>query len=173
MTSLIRPISEQYAAIAGMPRPGEDANDTERRRRKQAIDAQWKQLRCAQRTALEAFAELNGWRAAKTAFSPEQLVKGAPGSRVGWTYDSSLFDHGEYLRAVEKPYRPVAIVAHLYGDNRDQTRAGALALRLIAHFPPFAKASWYYPGRCVVVCYTRPDTEVKWLPEQIKGPDTK
>lgn len=83
----------------------------------------------------------------------------------------SVMDHPEFYYAVRNGKRrpePVAIVAHLYHGNDpaatlEAAERWAASVGLIVHTHPDPHGSWYWPGRCLVVCYTNPNVEhVNW-----------
>jgi hypothetical protein len=122
----------------------------------------------------QAFANLNGWRLTNAEFTTRVLAtsKVHAGSGRHWdegrsadSYQHEFMDHAEFFRESAKPYRAAAIVAHLYNCEAD-VHSWALERGLHAHVPPRLKASWYYPGATLIVCYTRPHVIVRWLPEQ-------
>ena len=119
----------------------------------------------------QAWAKLNGWHEARHQFTAKALIERKVFSHDWRDIDhghgaTRTIDHGEYFRLPIRPYFSVAIVAHLYGHAADAI-AWARENGMVAHMPPVPGASWYYPARCIVVCYTRLDiTTVQWLPEQ-------
>jgi hypothetical protein len=76
-----------------------------------------------------------------------------------------LFDHAEFFT---QGRRPAAIVAHVYDDEViEDATAFARQHGIAVQQPPQALASWYYPGQTTLLCYTRANTRVNWLPEQL------
>lgn len=129
----------------------------------------WEKTQEARFVACSAWAALNGWKRGR-GFTVDALVRNMPhGGKgfPGWLHGEEIdfFDHADWFRLPTNPYRAVAICAHLY-DSADKARAWAASRGLTMHMPPVPNASWYFPGACTMVCYTRPETTVLWLPEQ-------
>jgi hypothetical protein len=135
-----------------------------------------RKLRELQTAAASKFASLNGWQTTRREFSLETLrdhkMHGGWGGNWGrgQQLPHEFFDHREFFRDREKPYRAAAIVAHNYPnrETNDEQAAAEHAFAaehgLVAHHPPRPRASWYYPGSARLVCYTRPGVAVTWLP---------
>lgn len=112
----------------------------------------------ARERVVQAFAEKRGWRVSRRIFTLRQMRVGAPHRRVTDFFlnsDPQLFAHPYYFRHTERPYRPAAIVAHLYRSESDTPSivAEAALLGLRAERLPFSW--WYPPNGCLAVCYTR------------------
>ncbi len=133
-------------------------------------------LRELQTAVAREFASLNGWQPTRREFSLETLrdhkMHGGGGYENWRPLPHEFFDHPEFFRDREKPYRAAAIVAHNY-PNRETSDEQAAAEQvfaaehgLVAHHPPNPRTSWYYPGSTRLVCFTRPGIAVTWLPEQ-------
>lgn len=158
--TVIQDLAEVHRGYSVTPRDFR----TERR-----LNAQRQELRNA---AMNAFAELNGWRRTDRVFSTKVLAAGKchDGHGHDWNLAEHEFeDHAEHYRERGNPYRSAAILAHLYNHAADVEGWGR-AKGLQAHVPPLRMASWYFPDRCLVVAYTRPGVTVRWLPEQEAGP---
>jgi hypothetical protein len=162
--------------------------DNARRNRNAAIFGSWRANEESRRKvqlmleAATAFGALNEWRMAPHAFSLTALrdhkVRDAQCGGVFNGYDAGFVDHPQWFREIKRPYRAAAIVAHLYGpgDVSDWAASarvdmGTWAARngLTAHVPTDTWASWYFPGVCLLVVYTRPGVVIQWLPEQCAG----
>ena len=109
----------------------------------------------AKARAIDAFAQERGWNVARSSFSIEQLVAGRPGrTRADYAsgFGTRTFDHPNWFRARTRPYRPAAIVVHVYAKNYDDCYAAAAERGLI--FEPL-EGSWHYPGGCLAGLYRR------------------
>jgi hypothetical protein len=82
----------------------------------------------------------------------------------GWKHE--LFDHAVYFREMLSPYRPVAIVGQPYDTSEAKAHAMATEIGLVLHVPPNLTASWWYPGDTRFFVFTRPNTNVSFLPDQ-------
>jgi hypothetical protein len=129
--------------------------------------------RCAVRTldelqtkASARFAAEHGLVRTRKSFSLRQLRDGSWSTLWGMnraedeysTYygDARILDHTEYYRDPHRPYRPAAIVAHLYGSSVGDVEAGCKSAA--AHYNlrfVVLPWSWYYPERCTAVAYFR------------------
>lgn len=98
-------------------------------------------------------------------FSPKTLARGGIQSHDYFENDISYFDHYEFFREIDKPFRAGAIVVHLYGPT-NPAYSFARDVGLDVHVPPVSKASWYWPGRANIVCYTRPGRVISWFDTQ-------
>lgn len=131
----------------------------------------WRQRRIARGQLLELqariiteFAVPRSWRLAGRPFTVGQLTAGPACScfphecieRRHGTYWSVL-DHGTYFRLPDPPYRPASVVSHLYVQNGSITAIAecrAIAERCGLRFE-MLPWSWYNPGRCIAVLFTR------------------
>lgn len=122
------------------------------------------------RQAAHAFAALNGWRVT-SVFPVKTLVRGgihAARNEPHWLdHDYDLFDHPIYFREAQRPYRTAAIVGQPYGTSPEDACSRAFDLSLETHDAPNLTASWWFPGQTRFYCFTRPGTQVWFLPEQI------
>jgi hypothetical protein len=120
------------------------------------------------RLVSDAWGDLNGLLRAHSRFSYIALA----GGRVRDGRDlienpQEYFDHAEFFRWPKTPYRAAAIVAHLYDTTPAKAADYATEVGLQTHVPPIPRASWYYPGRTILVCYTRPGSvPIQWLEPQ-------
>jgi hypothetical protein len=107
-----------------------------------------------------AFGHRNGWRLT-TRFSPYDLS----GRRreCEWHFDHALYYRDARTRA------KAALVMQPYDDNFSARGLDATFARLGLrwHVPPNAHASFHYPGWTLFIVVTKPEVEVRWLPEQI------
>ena len=131
-------------------------------------------MRAAQQQAATAFAALNGWRLRSHGSLP-MLIN----ARSRYLYprdhhedDRDLrryFDHRLCFRQSAHPYVVTAIVSQPYQECIDtlaNVAAAAQAIGLTLHTPQNLLASFHYPGRCAFLVFTRPETTVRFLPEQ-------
>jgi hypothetical protein len=107
--------------------------------------------------ARQRFAANNGWQVAKRGFSIQKLAtrKLPEFVRFGWEPDMTVLDHVEHFRHGR---RPIALVAHPYGEPRD--RAERLAAKLGLQVICCAQSSWWYPSISTMVVFTAPGTTV-------------
>lgn len=103
------------------------------------------------------FGRRHDWRLTRTPFRIEALAEGKPHTGVAYrnatmleTY-RNLFDHPYCYRSMVRPYRAVAVAAHLYNNSAD--RPGdlwslAAKLGLEVSWPSFP--SWHFPGRTAI-----------------------
>jgi hypothetical protein len=128
---------------------------------------------CAlRREAAQAFADLNGWRISKSYFGTRTLANGGVHSNIGYRggFDPlephMAFDHPIHFRERQRPYRTIAIVGQPYGTPVEDARRIAADLGLVLSAPPNLTACWHNPGDCRFLVFTRPGTQVRFLPEQ-------
>lgn len=163
MKTLIADIRERYEAMKAIPR-GAD--------RREAAD----RISEASDRALAAFAKLNGWRRTGTWFSLRSMIPNSRKDPFDEVYGSDpgeeCIDHT--IRFLERR-RPVGFISQPYitGTSESQHIESALRLAerygLAVHVPPDPLASFYYPGRCMVLGFTAPGRAVRWLPEQCRS----
>jgi len=116
-----------------------------------------KQLECKHALA-KAFGALNGWRLTNKCFAPDDI--GSQRTCIFAPVDHALFYRDRH--------RNVALVAQPYKSEVPTRLHAHWAQRgLRCHVPPNAFASFWYPGVCMFIVITRPETEVRWLPEQL------
>jgi len=126
------------------------------------------ELQELRKQAAEKFAALNGWRFTEQDFLVEALIRGSEFEQWSTLPRYPVFDHDVFFREITPPYRPVAIVGQPYSGttvNKGIELAHSLGLEL--HTPPNSVASWWYPGWTRFFCLTRPNTEVRFLPDQL------
>jgi hypothetical protein len=112
----------------------------------------------ARERVVQAFAQKRGWRISRRVFTLRQMRVGAPHRSVTDFFlssDPQLFAHPYYFRHTERPYRPAAIVAHLYRSESDIPSIAAEAALLGLRAERLAFSWWYPPNGCLAVCYTR------------------
>jgi hypothetical protein len=123
----------------------------------------------AQFAAAMNFAALNGWQVSRKGFWISRLA-GIENPdedeeyNFDWAWDHRLFDHPVYFLSGRKP---IAIVGQPYDTSVKDATADAKRLGLALHTPPRLRRSWWYPGRTRFYCFTRPETSVRFLPEQL------
>jgi hypothetical protein len=130
--------------------------------------------RALRRQAAAAFAELNGWRAAKHDFALSVLARGGVHNCWrGFHYEGAdtisphwALDHAVHFRELAPPYRSAAIVGQPYATPVESVQRLAAELGLVLHVPPNLSASWWNPGWTFFFVFTRPGTPVRFLPEQ-------
>jgi hypothetical protein len=102
------------------------------------------------------FAAANGWELTRRPFSIEKLTRKPPDFlRFGPELDMGVLDHTQRFR---EDGRPVALVAHPYGEPRE--RAERLAQQLGLQVICCARSSWWLPGRSTMLVFTAPGTPV-------------
>ena len=119
------------------------------------------------KAALEAFAKLNGWEVSK-GFTFSQLARRSNSRRRDeYCLVTPITDHARFLRDGRIP---VAIVGQPYApwSNAVQEEIAELNKggQLKVHAAPALYASFYFPGHAAFFVITRPETRVRWLPEQ-------
>jgi hypothetical protein len=77
-----------------------------------------------------------------------------------------LFDHAVFFRELERPYRATAIVGQPYNTTLADAIEFADKVGLKVFAPPNLTASWWNPGSTRFFCFTRPSSEVRFLPDQ-------
>ena len=114
------------------------------------------------------FGKFNGWRPARTSWELNRLgiVK-----RRDWIDDcksiepAKVFDH-----VVRYSMRgtPMCLISMPYERHIDAARrlAGLYGLQVLE--PPRLFAGWWLPGRTHCFAFVRPDTSIRWLPEQME-----
>src|SRR5262249_6421126 len=112
-----------------------------------------------------AFGALNGWRGTRE-FALCKLC-----SARCHRYCGGLFlGHGVYYRDA-RPRAKVASVNQPYVSRQEfsgsKLAATYAARGLRCHVPPNPFASVWYPGYTAFIVITKPDVEVRWLPEQL------
>jgi hypothetical protein len=123
---------------------------------------------CTLQSAIDAFANLNGWRGTKYHFYGLDLLGRStmsdPLRRLG-SRDCSLLDHDIWFR---RDRRYIAAIGQPYLSDVDiaAARANLKARNLVLHVPPDPLASFHYPGWTLFVVVTKPGVEVRFLPEQ-------
>jgi len=169
IADVMQQLSRLHKEIGEREKTGERNWDLENKlreleRREDELEAQ----------AAKAFADRNGWRVSRR-FMLETLIKGRV--RDGWKLENAsiwqrdLFDHPEFFRENQRPYRAVAIVGQPYSHVKIETaRERARELGLDLYVPPKVNASWHYPNHTRFFCITRPGTAVQFLPEQQEVP---
>ena len=91
------------------------------------------------------FAMLSGWRVARTSFSLDQLQTRRHCRNKRFEpfnhhpLDTYYFDHAEYFREPDRPWRPAAIVTHTYAPVEE---CGA-AIRAAGFDAEVLPACWY------------------------------
>jgi hypothetical protein len=135
----------------------------------------------AERRGREAFAELNGWRLKSGDVNdiawmiPRELRPDFPfGLIMAGEVLGEVYDHSFACRATTRPWKMTALVCQPYEYGHEPpdkmiplARARAEQFGMACHIPPNRFASIYYPGKCLFLVFTKPGTEVKWLPEQL------
>lgn len=112
----------------------------------------------ARERVVQTFADKRGWRVSRKVFTLRQMRVGAPHRSVADFFlssDPQLFAHPYYFRHAERPYRPAAIVAHLYRTETDMPDIAAEAALLGLHAERLAFSWWYPPNGCLAICYTK------------------
>lgn len=122
----------------------------------------------AAKSAVAAFAAINGWRKAPAFFDLSRLGRGAPTRSHHWAdhcRDRRLLDHPIWFYAAR---RYVAAVGQPYLDVADlrEWRANLAERGFVLHVPPDPLASIHFPGSTLFVVVTKAGGAVKWLPEQ-------
>jgi hypothetical protein len=120
----------------------------------------------AHQVAVDAFAELNGWRATKsTCYNLGLLGRSMSSSSLWDTSDFPLLAHsvwlllnGRYVAAIGQPYLSAVDVS--------EARAALTARDIILHVPPDPLASFHDPGWTLFLVFTKPSVRVRFLPEQ-------
>ena len=124
---------------------------------------------------VEEFTTLNGWTNTLARFSLSTLEMGKCHGRwepnpMQEEGDGFLFDHCMHFRIGRKT---IAIAAQPYEStkvedfNRLRRTKAFGTYQLEAHTPPNPFASFWFPGRTILVVLTRPGVKVRWLPEQL------
>ena len=113
----------------------------------------------------EEFGRLHGWQRSKHGFNLHQLSNGKCSAKIpGLMWSWEPIDHPYLYREREKPYRPSALVVHLYGDGSNWKLEEfcsyyGLHYRIVDDFP-----SWWNPGNTTLIVYIREP-----LPQPIKA----
>lgn len=144
-------------------------------------------IRKLRRELVREFMKLNGWYVTECSFGLDALADGKkyvkysellprcpnPWEGVNW-------DHTMYFRHSKSGGKTAALVTQPYGHrekfdyeniNRPSHKPWKASIewyKLKAHMPPNQFASVWFPGSTAFVVLTRPDVEVKWLPEQLE-----
>jgi hypothetical protein len=144
--------------------------------RRSPIFVMWRvlqdQLQELQARIVAEFATERGWHRAQRVFTLVQLSAGRPGRSFPYEYAerasgaSSVLDHGDYFREPHRPYRPTAVVTHLYADNDTACHAFAEQAGLRFERLPW---SWHNPDRCLAGVFTR-DPSDSALPRTRRRP---
>jgi hypothetical protein len=98
------------------------------------------------------FAAERRWLPAHRVFTLAQLIARRPGRSFPYDYAertagaSSVLDHGDYFRAQGRPYRPTAVVTHLYADSDAACHVFAEQHGLRFERLPW---SWHNPAACI------------------------
>jgi hypothetical protein len=127
----------------------------------------------ASRKAARAFASLNGWSQTTKAFSFLQLA-GLGRKRsddvmpVCWRGDQDPAHVLDHVLWFKQNGKPVAIITMPYHNKIADAERLAANYGLVVAAPPLRESGWHLPGRNGTRCYAfvRPETSVKWLPEQ-------
>lgn len=118
--------------------------------------AAWNRHLAAGKAVSRALAAERGWRVCQGFTIPELREGRGIRSRGVWM---SPIDHPEWYRDVDR--RPVAIISHTYGqlpECLEFAQEQGLGCALLPY------SSWYFPGRCLAVLFTRPDVSAKSVP---------
>jgi hypothetical protein len=136
------------------------------------LDKIYHRQRALRAQAANDFAALNNWQVSLTPFPLLALTSRHSLQPAITNYRQILFgDHPPVLfRENSPPHQPVAIVGQPRHTNPDAARAVATKLGLQLHLPANITASWWHPGEAAFFCFTRPGTEVTFLPEQMELP---
>jgi hypothetical protein len=123
------------------------------------------QLRDLQHKAAVAFAEYNGLKLSKSAFSISRMGNFGPDYR----YDVSTptLDHCLYFR---QHGRNAAIVAQPYAKTLEpifDAKQLAQSLGLTCHVPPQPWCSFWFPRWTLFLVFTKPDHVIRFFPEQV------
>lgn len=128
------------------------------------LRAAYQEIDRAQRAATEAFADINGWKKAPSTYDLDVLGRG---TRVAWrsVIGRGPLDHPlafqtkrRYVSMVGQPYPPAVDLAQWRVHLEDRG--------LVLHVPPDPLASIHNPGGTLFLVVTKPDIEVRWLPDQ-------
>ena len=130
-------------------------------RREAAVD----EVTQAAKTAINAFAAINGWRTTPAFFDLGRINRSLPPRHDDRSLDRELLDH---CIGFSTAHGAVAVAGQPYGSEIDlaEHRAGLAERGLALHVPPDPLASIHYPGWTLFVVITREGGSVKWLPEQ-------
>jgi hypothetical protein len=120
-----------------------------------------KSVDALRKSAADAFAALNGWYQNhwERRYCPHDLSTAATrwcGNCVGIPHRLTFLDYKDDL---------IAIVGQYYHQD-DELRELGEHLSLRVRTPPSRFASIYHPGARTFCLITKPDTKIKWLPEQ-------
>jgi hypothetical protein len=133
-------------------------------------------IREAETQAIDAFCAINDWkltdacRGFAVAETPEQADIYPHGTATIYDF-CGFMDHRKHFK---RHGRPVAIMSSPYDTEPDDLPAlygklgGYNKVALKWSVPPARFASLYYPRWTSCYILTRPETEVRWLPEQMK-----
>ena len=121
----------------------------------------------ARRAAMDAFAELNGWRPSEVAsYGLSLLGRGRMSGRIcADNHDCDLLDHCVWFREGRR-YAAVVGQPYLSAVDIAEARARLADRGLVLHLAPDPLASFHYPGWTLFVVVTKPGVRVRFLPEQ-------
>lgn len=117
------------------------------------------QIRALEKKAYAAFGKLNGWT--QTGMTRNLLDELMPNYMI----TREIFDH---IICYNQNRKPVAIVSQPYPNMTTVSDARSFAdqAHLELHIPIVPEASIHYPNVTSFFVFTRPGTNVEWLPEQ-------
>ena len=122
------------------------------------------------RALIHCFAAHNNWAFSDRPFSLTSLSMGKDRDDIGsiGAIFGQVGDHPLWFRDATKPHRPIAYAMQPYDHRSYDEDVHDIQRRfdLVAHRPRTATVSFWYPGRCFLLIFTRPGTPVEWLPEQ-------